>query len=112
MSPNKHKLRGPGGKYISASERAQLMEVVIISDSKTKVRKVELVQDESDFECSDKSDGKPVYADVEKELAVDKPILELLPNRSEEDETNNNGETGDGDGNISLRKSNQLFKPR
>ena len=37
-----------------------------------------------------------------------KPTLALLPNRSEEDEINNNGETLD---NFNLRRSNRIFKP-
>ena len=86
------------------------MEEGIISESKSKVRKVELDEEENDFECYDKSDEQPVHVDVDKELAVDKPTLALLPNRLEEVELNNIGETGDGDSN-SLRRSNQLFKP-
>ena len=101
MSPSKHKLRGPSGKYVSASERAGLMDQGVVSESKSKVRKVELEEKESDFDCYDKSNGKPVHVNMDKKLAVDKPTLALLPNRSEEDKININGETGDGDGNIS-----------
>ena len=32
LSPNKHKLQRPGGKYLSASERTRLMEEGIISE--------------------------------------------------------------------------------
>ena len=87
------------------------MEEVIISGSKLRVRKVESDEEKSDFECYDKSDKKPVDVDVEKELAVQKPILSLLRNRWEEDEINSNGETVVGDGIISLRRSNRVFKP-
>ena len=103
MSPIGQKLRGPGGKYVSASERAQMMEEGVISESKLRVRKVESDEEGSDFECYDKSDGKPVHVNIDKDLAVDNSTLSLLPNRSEEDEINYKGETGDGDGNISLR---------
>ena len=111
MPPNKDKLRGPGGKYVSARERAQLMEEGLISESKSKVRKVEWDEEEKDFECYDMSDGKPVHVNIDKEIAFDKPTLALLPNRSEGDKINNNGETGEGDANISLRRSNRIFKP-
>ena len=96
MSPNKHKLRVPGGKYVSASEGAQLMEEGIISEPKSKIRKVESDKQESDFDCYDKSDGKSVHVNIDKELAIDKPTLALLPNRPGDGEINNNGVTGDG----------------
>ena len=40
-----------------------------------------------------------------------KPALALLPNRSQEDEINDDGETRDRDGNFNLRRSNRTFKP-
>ena len=40
-----------------------------------------------------------------------KTTLALLPNRSEEDATNNNGETQDRDGITNLRRSNRICKP-
>ena len=110
MAPKKHKLRGTGGKYVSASDRAQLMER-IISESKSKVRKVESDEEDSDSDYYDNSDGKPVHVNIDKELAVDKPTLALLRNRSEEDEIHKNGETGDNDGKIRLRRSKRIFKP-
>ena len=61
------------------------MDEGIFSDSKLEVRKVESDEEESDFECYDTSDGKPVHVDVQEEVAVKKPILALLPNRSDED---------------------------
>ena len=84
-SPNKHKLRGPVEKNVSVSEKAQLMEEGIISESNSKVRKVESSEKQNDFECYDKSDGKTVHVNIDKELAVHKPTLVLLPNRSEEE---------------------------
>ena len=57
MSPTKHQLRGPGGKYVSVSEEARKVEEGIISEWKSKVRKVELDYRDSDFECYDKSEG-------------------------------------------------------
>ena len=55
MSPNEHKLRGPGGKYVNASERARFMEEGIISQPKLTVRKTKSDKEESDFECYNKS---------------------------------------------------------
>ena len=66
MSPFKHKLKRPGEKYVSASETARLMEEGIISESKSNVRKLESDEDESDFECYDKSDGKSVPVDRQR----------------------------------------------
>ena len=67
LSPDKHKLRGPGGKYVSASKVARLMKEGIISESKPKVRKVDVQEEGSDFECYDRSDGKPVHVHIDKE---------------------------------------------
>ena len=112
LSPNKHKQRGPRKKYASASQRTRLMQEVLICDSKPKVRKVDSDEEDSDFECYDRSEGKPVNVDVDREITEgSKATLALLPNRSEEDEKNNNGETRDRDGNINLRRSNPVFKP-
>ena len=110
-SPKKPKIRGPGVKYVSASERARLVEEGILSGSKSKVRKIELDEKGSDFECCDKSNGTPVHVNIDKELAVDKPTLVLLPNRSEEDKFNNSSVTEDWDGNVRLRRSNRIIKP-
>ena len=88
------------------------MEEGIISESRPKVRKAASDEENSDFKCYDRSEGKPVHVDVDKEMAEsNKPTLALLPNRSEEDEFNNNGETRERDGNINLRRSNRIFKP-
>ena len=91
MTPNKHKLRGPGGMYVSGSERARLMKEGIISECKLMVQKLESDDEQSDFEGYDKSNGNPLNFGVDKELAVNKPTLALLSNISEEDEVNNNG---------------------
>ena len=108
ISLKKHTLRGPGGKYMSASEKAKKTEEErTISASKPKFRKVES-EDQSDIECYSKSDGKPVHVDIDKKVTEGGPTVALLPNKSE---INNNGETIGGDGNISVRRSNQLFKP-
>ena len=112
MSPNKHKLRRPDEKYVSASERTRLVEKGIFSESKPKVRKVDSDEQDSDFGCYDRSKGNRVHIDVDKKLTEgNKPTLALLPNRSEEDESNNNGETRDRDGNFNLHRSNRRFKP-
>ena len=72
---------------------------------------VECDEDKSDFECYNRSDGKPVHVDIDKEVPEEWPALALLPNKSEEEEINNNGETIGGDGSISVRRSNRIFKP-
>ena len=58
LSSNKHKLRWPGGKYVIASEEARLLEEGITSESKPKVGKVDSDEEDSDFECYDRSEGK------------------------------------------------------
>ena len=88
------------------------MEKGIISESRPKVRKVDSDEEDSDFENYDRSEGKPVHVDIDKEITEgNKPTLALLPKRSENDEINNNGETRDRDGNNNLRRSNRIFKP-
>ena len=83
------------------------MEKGIISRSKPKVRKVESDEEDSVCECYDRSDGKPIPVDIDKEATEgNKPTLALVPKTSEEDEINKNGETVDGDNKISLRSSN------
>ena len=114
MSPNKHQLRGPAGNYVRFSEEAPKQEERIISESKAKIREVESDKKDSDFECSNKSDGKPVYVDVDKEITGSSqkdPTLAFVPNRSEKEEINNNGETGGENGNADVRRSNRTFKP-
>ena len=76
-----------------------------------KVRKVEMNEEESDFEICGKSDGKPIHVNIDKGLAVDRPTPALLPNRSEDDKIIDSGEMVDGDGNVSLRRSNRIIKP-
>ena len=88
------------------------MEERIISKSQVRLRKVASNDKNSDLECYDRSEGKLVYVGVDKEMAeISKPTLVLVPNRSEEDEINNNDETRDRDGNINLRRSNRIIKP-
>ena len=114
MSPNKHRLRGPRGKYVSASEKTGLIEEGIISKSKPKVRKVDLEEEDSHSNCYDRPKEKPVHIDIDidKEIAAgNKLTLALLLNRSEENEINNSGETRGRDGNVNLRRSNRIFKP-
>ena len=69
--------------------------------------------DDSEFECSDRPKCKSVHVEIDKEMAQinNKLIFALLPNRSEEDAINNNGETQDRDGDTNLRRSNRVFKP-
>ena len=78
---------------------------------KPKVRKVESDEEDSDLECYDMSEVKLVHVDIDKEATRgNKSTLALQPNRSEEDEIINNGETRVVDGNIGLRRSNRLFR--
>ena len=68
------------------------MKKGIFSESDPKVPKVTLNDNDSHFECYDRSDGRMLHVDVDNEMArSSKPTLALLPNRSEEDEMNNNG---------------------
>ena len=95
VSPKKHTLREPGGKYMSASEKTKkVLEEGAISASKPEVPKRESDEDDSEFECHNISDGKPVLVDTDKEITVGEPALALLPSKSEEEEEiNNNSET-------------------
>ena len=88
------------------------MEERVISESRSKVRKVASDDDDSDFERYNRSEDKPVHVDVDKELVEsNKPTLALVPKKSEENEINNKGETQDRDGNTILRGSNRIFEP-
>ena len=62
-------------------------------------------EEDSYFECYDRSEGKPVQVGINKEITGgNKLTLALLPNRSEEAEMNKNGETRDRNGNNKLRR--------
>ena len=77
-------MRGPRGKNVSSSEEAQRTEEEgTISASKPKARNVESDEDNSDFESYKKSDGKPVYVEIDKEVTEGGTALALLPNKSE-----------------------------
>ena len=85
----KHSLRGPGEKYMSASE-IEKVEESIIWLSETKVWKVKLEDEDSDFDCQNKSDGKPLHVDVDKGIIVGAQKNPTLPlNKLEEDENSN-----------------------
>ena len=62
----KHKLRGPGEKYVSAWERERMIEKRIGSGS-PKVQKVESDGKDSDLECYDEPEGKPLHIYIDKE---------------------------------------------
>ena len=97
LSPNKHELRRTGGESVSASESARIMEEGIFPESEQKFRKVESDEVDSEFECYGNSEKKPVHLNIENKITErNKSILALLPNRSEEDKFNANGETRDG----------------
>ena len=113
MSLNKHQLSGPSGKY-EPSQKAQKLEEGIISQSKLDVWKVDSDKKDSDFECYDKYNGMSVHLDVDKEIIGSNqkdPTPAVLPNTSEEEKVNNNGETWVGNGNTSVRRSLWTFKP-
>ena len=76
---------------MSASEKATKAEEGITSVSKPKARKVECDEDDSKFYCYNKSDGKPIHIDIDKEVTERGPALALLPNESKEKEIKNNG---------------------
>ena len=62
-----------------------MMEERIIPESKPKIQKVELDKGNSDFECYDKSGGKPVHVVIDKETTKgNKSTLAVLPNRLKE----------------------------
>ena len=87
-SRNKHKLRRLGGKYASASEIETQKEEGIILESQPKVYKVELEDEDSDFECYSKSDGKIVHVYADKGINggdEKNPTLVSLPNKLEHD---------------------------
>ena len=112
FSPNKHQLRRPSGIYVSVSKKARKVEERKICEPKPKVQKVESNGKDSDFKCYNKSERKPVHVDIDKEATEEiYATLALLPNRSEKDETTNNGEARGGDSNVSVRRSNRTFTP-
>ena len=66
----------------------------------------------SDFECNEKSDGEPVHVDIDKIVTEGNfRTLALLPNKSEKGKVNNKGASRGGDCNISVHRSNWIFKP-
>ena len=87
------------------------MEEGTLLASKSKVPKVDSDEKDSEFDCYNKSDRKPVQVDIDEEVTEGGPALALQPNKSGEEEINNNGETMGGNGNISVRRSNRTFKP-
>ena len=61
------------------------MDEGFISETKPKLRKVHSDEGNSDIECYDRSEVKPVPLDVDKKFtAGKKSTLALLPNRSED----------------------------
>ena len=55
--------------------------------SKPKIRKVKSNEDDSDFECYNKSERKLVHVDIDKEITQGGPALALQRNKLEEEET-------------------------
>ena len=88
------------------------MEEGIICESKSKVRKVDSDEEDSDFECYDRSEEKPVHVDIDKQLTeANRLTVALLANRSDGDKIHIIGETRDRDGNKNLRITNRIFEP-
>ena len=105
-SPNKHQLRGPGGKYVIASEKARRQEEGIILESESNIRKTESDK-ASDFECYDRSKFRPVHVGLDKDVTGSsrkEPRPAPLLNRSEGEENIKNVETpvGYGSGSVKL----------
>ena len=81
MSPIKHQLRGPSGKYVSASEKARKVEEGLTSETKPKVLKIESDKEDSDLECYKISYGNPVHVDIDEEVTEgNNQTLARLPN--------------------------------
>ena len=102
-SPIKHQLRGLSGNYESASARERKQKEGIIPKFNPKVRKVESEDEDSNFECYNKSNGKPLHVDVDKQTSGSderNSTLVVLLNRREENKINNNGEIGVGSKNL------------
>ena len=65
-----------------------MTEEGIFSESKPRIREVEWDGEDSDFDFYDKSEGKPLHVDIDKETTEgNKSTLTVLPNRSEENKT-------------------------
>ena len=113
VSPKKHTLSGPGRKNLNVSEKAQKNEERTISASKSKIRKVESNENESDFDCYNKKqqEARTCRHRQRSHFTERRPALALPPNKLEEQEINNNGETKGGNGNISVRRFNPTFRP-
>ena len=92
MSSNKHKLCRRNAKCKSASEKAWKQDESFFSESKPRVQKIESNGDDSNFECYDKLDRKPVHVDVDREITRSSgryPTFTLLPKISVEEAINN-----------------------
>ena len=90
--------------------KTQKVEDGTTSASKPNILKVESKEDYCDSECYNKSDGKPVHVDIDKEVIERGPALALLPNKLEEEELNIKGKTMGGHGIICVRRSNRTLK--
>ena len=93
-SLSKHKLRGPGGKYVSPSEIKR--ERKYYRGIQVEVRTAE--SEDSDFECCRKFDGKPVHVDIDKKISGgnNKNLALALLLKSKKDESSKIVEIGVG----------------
>ena len=80
-SPNKHKLKGPLQKYPSASKIKRKKRHGSIAEFRLKMWKMESDDKDNFIDCCSKSDGKPVFVDVDNELKTEEktPALAQLP---------------------------------
>ena len=69
-TPNKHRKRRQGGKYVSTFGKAKEQNDGIVLKCKTKFREVESNDGDSDFEYYVKSVEKPVFGDLSKEITA------------------------------------------
>ena len=109
---------GPGGKDVSVCQVERKNEDGLLANSRPKVGKIESKDEDSDFDCNIESDGKPAYADVDKEFRRTDEKLScswFSPNKSNADDLYNNGEIGVGNyiinGNSGEQIINWTFRP-
>ena len=71
-SPNKHKMRERSGTYPSVSKIVKQRKEETIAESRYKVRILEPDKEDSEFECYNKTEGKPVHFNAETEQQSEK----------------------------------------
>ena len=94
-------MKVPSAKHVSASasEEGKKQDKGTFYESKLKAQKVESTEEVCGLDCYDKSSGKLVLMDVDREVTRSSgkdSLLAFLPNRSEKEEINKNVEAGRG----------------